>query len=81
MQTIEQINTRADQLRAEIKTLEDYKKANPLSSEDSEEVSDFYQNRLEINWQLADLYDELMSLEEPLEGDNVNEDDAFPFYH
>jgi len=81
MQTIEQINTRADQLRAEIKTLEDHKKANPLSPQDNEGVSDAYQDRLEINWQLSDLYDELMSLDEPLEPDNVNEDDAFPFYH
>jgi hypothetical protein len=45
--------------------LEDSKKANPLSSEDSEDIQDAYQERLKINWTLSDLYEERDSLEQP----------------
>jgi hypothetical protein len=62
-----EIVTREQEIRAEIKTLEDIKKANPLSYDDSQDCSDAYQERLEINWQLADLYYELDHLDEPHE--------------
>ena len=58
-----------------IKTLEDNKKQ--LSLSDTEDITDAYQKRVEKNWALSDLYDEMDSLDEHEEPDNIIEEDTF----
>ena len=58
----ENVELRIEEVEKELKELKDYNRSNRLTSEDIEDVSDNYQLRLERNYAISELNDELECL-------------------